>query len=334
MTPDVRYWAYGARMLAERLLTTFLILQARGRVTADELAREHGVTVRTVYRDLRALEDAGIPVVTERGPGGGCALDPHYRVGLAGLGAQEAEALLGLGAPQLAAQAGLGEALAGARAKLLATMPPEPAHLGRRAAARVHLDPAGWFRDAEPAPCLSDLARTVFASRRAQIRHRPYGKPPQRRSITPYGLVVKAGVWYLVAGTDRGTRVFRVSRIDHVVMLEDRAEPPDGFNLPEFWRTWVNAFEAGLPSVPVTLRVAPGLLDRIDTAFGEAARHVLEPAGPPNEAGWRTITLAFERLEYALHEIRAAGENVEVISPAELRAQIAGSARRTAAIYA
>ena len=96
----------------------------------------------------------------------------------------------------------------------------------------------------------------------------------------------------------------------------------------------MNAFEAGLPSVPVTLSVAPGLLDRIDTAFGEAARHVLEPAGPPNEAGWRTITLAFERLEYALHEIRAAGENVEVISPAELRAQIARSARRTAAIYA
>ena len=77
MTPDVRYWAYVAGMVAERLLRTFLILQARGRVTADELAREHGVTVRTVYRDLRALEDAGIPVVTERGPGGGCALDPH-----------------------------------------------------------------------------------------------------------------------------------------------------------------------------------------------------------------------------------------------------------------
>jgi predicted DNA-binding transcriptional regulator YafY len=320
-------------MPPERLLATLLILQARGRVTAAELAQEHGVTARTVYRDIRALEAAGVPVMTERGPGGGCALDPQYRLGLAGLGNREAEALLGLGSPQLAAQAGLGGALAEAHAKVLATLPPVPAHRARRASARVHVDTAGWFRDVEPAPSLNDLVQAVFAGRRVRILHRPYRKRPQRRAVDPYGLVVKGGAWYLVAGADQGIRVFRVSRIDAVGVLDDPVEPPPDFDLPEFWRVWVHAFESDLPRLPVTLRLTSHLLDRLGSAFGDAAHHVIEPAGEPDEHGRMTITLGFERLEYALHAIRAVGEQVEVLRPPELRDRLAESAKRTAALY-
>lgn len=309
-------------MRANRLLSLLLMLQARGRMTGEEMALELGVSVRTVYRDLQALAEAGVPVLTERGRGGGCQLHPRYRTGLTGLSSREAEALFALSAPVVARDVGLEGPLTAGRRKLVAALP------ARRAAReRIHVDPAGWFRSTEDVPCLRPLFDAVWAERRVTIRHHHHQGPSRDRGAEPLGLVVKGGAWYLVAGTEDGLRVFRVSRIESVSSPGERFRPPHDFDLVAFWSSWAEEFESRRQRVDVTLRVAPG-------ALGRLPRYATPTNGTVEEAdGWTRITLAFETLEHARPDLLALGPSVEVVEPAELRESVAAEARETVALY-
>jgi predicted DNA-binding transcriptional regulator YafY len=140
-----------ALVRADRLLSLVLLLQARAGITARALATELGVSVRTIYRDLGALSTAGVPIITESGPGGGCRLMAGYRFPLRGLRPEEAEALLILGVPAALRELGLDDALTAAHRQIQVTA-------GLAAAALVHLDMPRWFGgQPEEAPCLRQL---------------------------------------------------------------------------------------------------------------------------------------------------------------------------------
>ena len=223
-------------MRADRLLSLVLLLQARGRATARAIAAELEVSVRTVYRDLEALAAAGVPVLTESGPGGGCRLMEGYRFPLRGLRPDEAEALLILGVPGVVRELGLDRALDAAQRQIRITAD----GADERGAALVHLDMPRWFGGQEEVPCLRDLAQALRARQRLAVRYRPRddvaGARP--RVVGPLGLVNKAGQWYLVAssaGSPRdqpGVRVFRVARIASARVLAEPFERSPGFDLP------------------------------------------------------------------------------------------------------
>ncbi|HJZ28584.1 MAG TPA: WYL domain-containing protein, partial [Streptosporangiaceae bacterium] len=204
-------------MRADRLLSLVLLLQARGRATAQVIAAELEVSVRTVYRDLEALVAAGVPVLTESGPGGGCRLMEGYRFPLRGLSPDEAEALLILGVPGVLRELGLDAALDAAQRQIRVTAGGPDLD----GAALVHLDMPRWFGSQEDVPCLRDLARALRSGRRLALGYRAPGEAgdAEPRVVGPLGLVNKAGLWYLVAVPagrvhDRsGVRVFRVARI-------------------------------------------------------------------------------------------------------------------------
>ena len=326
-------------MRADRLLSLALLLQARGTATARALAGELGVSVRTVYRDLAALSAAGVPVVTEAGPGGGCRLMEGYRFPLRGLRPDEAEALLILGVPAVLHELGLAGALTTAHRQIRVTA-------GVGSGALVHLDMPRWFGGQEEAPCLRDLAQALRLGRKLAIRYPPPDREP--RVVGPLGLVNKAGIWYLVAhcvghsGAEHGDgagggsgdiRVFRAGRVSAARVLAEPAGRPDGFELAAFWARWSAEFEASRPRLEVRLAASPDALSAFGEVFGPAAAPALEAATPPGPDGWRVMTLSFEHERAAVHRLAGFGDQVEVLDPPAVRTALLATAREILGRY-
>jgi predicted DNA-binding transcriptional regulator YafY len=292
-------------MRADRLVSLVLLLQARGRTSARVLARDLEVSVRTVYRDLAALSAAGVPVVAESGPGGGCELLDGYRFALRGLRPEEAEALLILGVPDVLADLGLDATLAAAQRQVSVTA-------GVPAAGLVHLDMPRWFTSAEPVPELRTAAHAVRLGRMLAFRYRD-----SARVAGPLGLVNKAGAWYLVAADERRrTSVYRMGRISAARLLDEPAARPEGFSLSAFWAQWSAEFAASLPRVPVTVKASPEALAIFPEIFGDGALGEVGTAGPD---GWCEVMLTFEHERAAAHRLAGFGSLVEVLAPARVR---------------
>ncbi|MGX6602289.1 helix-turn-helix transcriptional regulator [Micromonosporaceae bacterium Da 78-11] len=224
-------------MRAGRLVSLLLLLQTRGRMTAQELADELEVSVRTVYRDVESLGSAGVPIYADRGPAGGYQLLAGYRTRLTGLTSDEAGTLFLAGVPGPAAELGLGSVLAAAELKLRASLPGELADRADRVRDRFHLDAPGWFRSDEPTPHLSTVADAVWNARRLEIRYRRWKVPREvTRMLDPLGVVLKAGRWYLVAAGPRRTTAYRVANILEAEALDEPAVRPPDFHLADYWR--------------------------------------------------------------------------------------------------
>jgi predicted DNA-binding transcriptional regulator YafY len=316
---------------ADRLVSLVLLLQARRRTTAQALARELEVSVRTVYRDLEALSAAGVPVLTESGPGGGCQLVDGYRFPLRGLRPEEAEALLILGVPSVISELGLDRAVIAAHRQIRVTA-------GRgEDAALVHLDMPRWFRGQEEVPHLRTLAEALRRRQHLALGYPrgdgPAGDGPARpaatRVVGPLGLVNKAGTWYLVAATRRGrVVVFRAGRISSARVLVDKPfERPADFELPRFWERWSAEFTSTRPRLPVRLRASPEALAVFGEIFGDGARPAVDGSLPPDEQGWQVVTLSFEHELAAAHRLAGFGGRVEVLSPSSVRELLTATAR-------
>lgn len=317
-------------MRASRLVSLVLLLQARGPSTAEELAERLEVSVRTVHRDVAALRDSGVPVEGERGPAGGYRLPGGYRTRLTGLTPSEAEALF-VAAP--ATPLGLGGFLAEAQLKLLAALPPQLRERADRAGRIFHVDHGSWFGETRPPAGLDVAAGALWEARRLRIVQRG-----RARVVDPLGLVLKGPTWYLVALTDAGERTFRVERLERVELLQEPAAAPPGFDLPSYWEQWSRAFEAGLPSVAVRVRVAPAALGALARVV-DSRRRALLPASaeeaPPQARcadGRLELEIWFERLEHA-QALLGLGAAVEVLAPPQLRASLAAHAAELAALY-
>jgi predicted DNA-binding transcriptional regulator YafY len=319
-------------MRASRLVQLLLLLQARGRITAAVLAEELEVSERTIHRDVDALSAAGVPIYAERGPHGGIQLVDGYRTRLTGLTGDEAEALFLSGLPGPAAELGLGTVVAAARLKVLASLPTELRARASRLVERFHLDAAGWFQAGESVPHLAALADAVWESRRLRITYRR-GDAGVERVIDPLGLVLKAGIWYVVARVDDQIRTYRVSRVVATEPTTERFERPDGFDLAAYWAESAAAFERDVPRVEVVVRVHPDGLGRLRDAVGGAVMRAAETLSEDDPEGWVRLRIRLDYPEEAAGVLLRAGPVVDVISPKEVRAEVAATARAVAARY-
>ncbi|WP_229401078.1 helix-turn-helix transcriptional regulator [Micromonospora okii] len=321
-------------MRASRLISLLLLLQSREAMTAAELARELEVSERTVYRDVLALSAAGVPVYADRGRAGGYRLLGGYRTRLTGLTRDEAEALFLTGLPGPAGDMGLADAVASAELKVLAALPPGLRDAPARAGQRFHLDVPGWFRDATPPPCLAELARAVWRDRVVELRYRRGEREVVRRA-EPYGLVLKSGVWYLVARVGDGMRTYRVDRVVDAVAGAETFARDEGFDLAGHWREEAEAFLRSMQRVEVRVRISPAGLRALrrspEAPFGYA--EATRAAGEPDGRGWVVTRLPVESVDVAYELLLRLGPEVEVLDPPELRRRLADTAARLAALY-
>ncbi|MFG2627333.1 helix-turn-helix transcriptional regulator [Streptomyces sp. NPDC048473] len=316
-------------MKSGRLLSIVLLLQTRGRMTAAQLSAELAVSVRTVYRDIESLHAAGIPLYGDAGHSGGYQLLAGYRTRLTGLSTGEAEALFLSGIPGPAADLGLGASLATAQLKLRAALPPELRDQADRMRARFHLDAPGWYTQDEKVPYLRQVADAVWHSRILDVRYRRWRQPTDvDRRLEPYGLVLKAGRWYVVAGP--GPRTYRVDQILRLTVLDEEFTPPGNFDLAGHWERHQADFHARLHQAEALVRIAPHAMSRLT---GAAAR-ALADSGTTDPDGWVRAVLPIESLDHAHGVFLALGEDVEVLGPPELRARIAATVRALAMRYA
>ncbi|MFJ5259259.1 helix-turn-helix transcriptional regulator [Streptomyces sp. NPDC088387] len=321
-------------MRAARLIKMVLLLQSRPSMTAAELARELEVSERTVTRDAQALSEAGVPVYADRGRAGGYRLIGGYRTRLTGLHRGEAEALFLSGVPGALREMGLEDAASAARLKVSAALLPSLQDASRTAAQRFHLDAPNWFREPPTPALLPAVADAVWDDRVVTARYRR-GDTEVERRLEPYGLVLKAGVWYLCARVaDTGSfRTYRIDRFTAVDAGEERFTRDEAFDLPGFWDDQALRFARSLLRTEVAVRLSPEGVRRLPHAMDPvSARDALETARP-DATGWSRVTLRVESEEVAHTQLTALGPEAEVLSPATLRRRFAQDARRQAALY-
>ncbi|EID54666.1 helix-turn-helix transcriptional regulator [Saccharomonospora xinjiangensis] len=318
-------------MRAERLVALLFTLQSRRSATVAELAEALDVSPRTMHRDLAALQAAGVPLWTEPGRYGGVRLVEGWRTRLDGLTTREAVALFAMGAPRALAELGLGTAAAGAHAKVTATLPAPLREQARQVAQRFHLDAPRWFRPDEDTAHLADVARAVWEETRLRVRYRPGGASEEvERTLDPLGLVLKAGVWYLVAQAGESIRTYRVARITAVEHRPERADRPDDFDLADWWEHSSARFERTLRRVPVRIRLSPAGVRALPSVLdADLVAEALKNARRGQDGSAEAV-VEFEAADVAVGSLLALGTEVEVLEPASVRADFAEVGRRIA----
>ncbi len=330
-------------MRSSRLLSILMRLQLRGRITAAELAREFEVAVRTVYRDLDALSAAGVPVHAARGRGGGIVLAPGWRTQLTGLTGSEARSVPLASLRSAARDLGLAGEAADVQLKLLASLPPEAAADAGRIAECLHIDPLPWYHRHETLPLLPTLAAALWQGRQVRLHYAAWAGE-STRTLSPLGLVLKGGHWYLVArpagrGAAAAPRTYRVSSILSLRVLATPARRPPGFVLAAHWPEAVGEFETRLMSGRATVRITPeglNILRAVQPAAAEWAERTARPLADArlgkgkDLASWVLAELPTESDGYAARQLLRLGTEVEVLAPASLRAAVAREAAAVA----
>ncbi|MGI5378370.1 helix-turn-helix transcriptional regulator [Streptomyces sp. CA-251387] len=315
-------------MKSDRLLSILLLLQTRGRIPARELAERLEVSVRTVYRDVEALSTSGVPVYAERGRHGGIELLAGFRTDVTGLTADESRALFILAAQGAHAALGLDAALGSALRKVMAALPAPHRPAAEVTSRRILVDATRWKGGPQPAVDLDVLQDAVFSDRRLRLRYRHGGEQePRTYTVDPYGLVSKAGVWYLVADRRGKPQLFRADRVRSATVLDDAVRRRPGVELADAWEVLRRQVEERPGGIDVIVRVRR---DRLDLFLRLMASSLISL--PEVEGDWATTRLSLGVVGEA-RQLLQFSDRVEVVSPPEVREELARAAASVTALY-
>ncbi|TCC07427.1 helix-turn-helix transcriptional regulator [Kribbella soli] len=312
-------------MRADRLVAVLLLMQARGRVTAADVAAELEISVATARRDLEALSTAGIPVYPQPGRNGGWQLVGGARTDLSGLTATEAQALFLLVGPA----ASIAPDAKAALRKLVRALPDTFREHAQAAAEAVVIDPARWGEHVKERPELvRRLQDAVVRRERVRLHYSGRGRETSERLVDPLGLVDKDDVWYLIAWSEKGQRTFRIDRVVDAETTGETFERPDGFELSAAWVEIVERMEERRSGLTATVLMDERFVWVMQDRLGRNC----EVDGTDGDRVRLKVT-APTPLMIAQH-LAGWGGSIEVVDPPSVQAELARLGRELTRRYA
>ena len=307
----------------DRLVAILIYLQGRRVSRAEDLADEFATSIRTVYRDIAALAEAGVPIVGEAGVG--YSIMRGYHLPPVHFTTEEATALITANIlVDRFADSSLKSSMTSALAKIRAVLPPDHqdhiARLERRMSIPNPLQPG------QPANLF--LIQKALADRTVlRIAYRNAGAAEaSRREIEPLGLTYYGDRWHLIAWcrARQDYRDFRTDRIQAMSALSEQFGPHEGFSLVDFLGRWDN------PSVPVTgtIRADPVAAERVRK---EAPFKILREDRDEQSV---TFTIEGAQWDWYLGWFISFGTRLIVLEPEALRMLLLETAQATAEHHA
>lgn len=305
-------------MKTDRLVSIIMVLLQRRKISAAQLAQMFEVSTRTIYRDLEAIGQAGIPIVTYPGAGGGVGIVEQYKVDKSLFTTDEVAALLtGLGSIHVTLPEGR---LTNAMAKVRGMVPPDQLEELECQASQVEIDLTPWQSNTRIGPLLDSLRRAIQQRQVVCFHYLDrYGKASQRQ-VEPLRLALKGMDWYL-RGWCRGRQAFRpfkLGRMRELTLLEQTFPPRVLPAEP------LGSGEWNEREIPVTVRVTREGLEFWQEFFDVA----WEPVD-----GRCQFTFPFVDAEWCYRWVLQMGPHCEVMEPEHIRREVARRLQEAAAQY-
>ncbi|MBK1813151.1 WYL domain-containing protein [Clostridium sp. YIM B02505] len=303
-------------MRVHRLISILLLIESQGMIKAREIADKLEISLRTVYRDIDSLCEAGIPLATTPGPNGGIYLMEGYSGGIDYL--QEEEIIniyinsIGIIPDK---QSDMAMKLNNALMKLQKRLPPNQVSELNKVKKRFHFDDTLWWGESHGLKYIDIIIYAVLQSKRLEITYTKYNGVTSTRRIHPYGIVVKRMDWYLIGYCEKNKniRTFKCERIIDSKVLNESFELPDDFVIEEYWRDSESMFKNSCvqkEKYPVVIKLEKNkghLLEELEVLEINVDKDYI------------IATINMYKYQFAVDDIMKIVRYVEIIRPIELR---------------
>jgi predicted DNA-binding transcriptional regulator YafY len=320
-------------MRADRLISIVMLLQTHAKMTAEDLAGELEVSQRTIYRDITALNVAGVPIYTDRGPGGGISLLESYRTTLTGMNEEEMRALFMLSIPQALLDLGVGQKLRSALLKLAGSLPTNQQAVQEHTRQRIYLDSTSWNEPVKPPAHLRVVHEAVWQDQRIKLVYRGSFEAQLECIMEALGLVAKMNTWYLVGKVDGYIRVLKTGEILEVSSLEGNYSRDADFDLQRFWEDWCKDTQKRRWVYTTRLNLSPRLFSQLGHYLNDPEKYELVREDPGNNNGWKEVIIQFENFFRARECVLNFGRAAEILEPEALRLSVIDYARQILDFY-
>ena len=308
-------------MKVDRLVSIILILLEQPRVGAQELADRFEVSVRTIYRDMEAINQAGIPVRSTSGVGGGFEIMEQYKLDRTVFSTDDLSAIL-MGLSSLSGMM-RGDELVNALAKVRSFIPADRAKSIELRANQIYIDLSPWIGNRNVQPYLERIKTALQQSRLLSFDYADRYGTKIARIAEPYQLVLKSSHWYLqgYCHIRNDFRLFRLSRMSNL-RIEKETFPPREFPKPQLDASEVIA----KMQTTIKLRIHPSILDRVLDFCTQ------EDVSPDGDAHY-TVRFPFIENDYYYGILLSLGDKCECLEPPSIRAEMRRRIQNIAAIY-
>ncbi|MFV0413859.1 MAG: helix-turn-helix transcriptional regulator [Oscillospiraceae bacterium] len=308
-------------MKVDRLISIIMTLLDKKRIGAQELADMFEVSSRTIYRDIDAINMAGIPVRSTSGVGGGFEIMQNYKVDKKFFSTADLSALL-MGLSSLSGMM-RGEELINALSKVKSFIPAESAKDIELKANQICIDVTPWAGNGSVQPYLEIIKAALQQSKLLSFEYIAHHGNKTMRTVEPYQLVLKSNYWYLQGYCHKRNdfRLFRLSRMANLQMQEEPFTPRD-------YQKPILAIEDVLEPMQtrIKIRIHQSVMDRV---LDFCSQEHFSPDGDEHYI----VGFPFIEKEYYYNILLSFGDKCECLEPPHIRAEMKRRIHNLAAIY-